>query len=133
MSSCVSVTKSLAEVELFASNRFAWAEMAMSKNRGISLEPMRQMDFSDVDMGAWYAPAIYALADAGLMNGHPGNLFQPDTPIARAEAVVVLCRLLRCTESLPESLMELGRFSDVQEDWRYLPIQEASVSHFAAD
>lgn len=105
----------------------------LAKNRGISLEPVRQMDFFDVDREAWYAPAIYALADAGLMNGCPGNLFQPDTPISRAEAVVVLCRLLRCTEDLPESLMELGRFSDVQEDWWYLPIQEASVSHFAVD
>lgn len=111
---------------------FAQVVYQLARNQGIALEAIRQAEFSDaVREGVWFSEAIYALADAGLMDGYPEGTFLPNTPISRAEAVVVLNRLLRRTEDLSSSLSALGRFTDVPWDWRFQPIQEASVSHFA--
>ncbi len=111
---------------------FAQVVYQLARNQGITLESIRRAEFSDAAReGVWYSEAIYTLADAGLMDGYPEGTFQPNTPISRAEAVVVLNRLLGRTEDLSPSLTALGRFVDVPQDWRYQPIQETSVSHFA--
>lgn len=35
---------------------------------GVSLPPPSTRSFSDVDAGAWYAPYVFALAEAGVVN-----------------------------------------------------------------
>ena len=52
-----------------------------------------QNTFQDVAANAWYADAILKLAAAGVMKGDGVNA-NPDTPISREEAAVLLCRAM---------------------------------------
>ena len=110
---------------------FAQVIFQLTISQNILLEPVTDAVFWDLPReGQWYAEAVYALADAGLMDGYPGDIFLAEDPITRAEAVVVVNRLLHRSETPTSSLRTLGRFTDVPPDWRYDPILDASVSHF---
>lgn len=49
--------------------------------------------FSDVPDGAWYAEAVTAVSEAGIMTGTGPDLFSPDAPVTRGMVVTVLWRL----------------------------------------
>lgn len=51
--------------------------------------------FADVDPGAWYAPAVAAMDDLGLMTGAGQDLFAPQRTLTRQELFTVLGRLGR--------------------------------------
>jgi hypothetical protein len=100
---------------------------------GLTLEKTASPAFTDVsrDSGAWYADAVYTLADAGVIHGYEDGTFQPNGKITRAEAVQLLSRFFGRDETLPESLGQVCRFSDVKSSaWFYGAVQEASISHF---
>lgn len=110
---------------------FAVMVYRLAQNQNIALPSEESISFSDVaESGLWYSKEVYALAGAGILKGYPGNEFRPANSITRTEAVVILNRLFGRTEDLSQSLLDLGRFSDVAQDWSYTPIQEASISHF---
>ena len=46
--------------------------------------------FTDVDAGAWYAPSVLALADAGVVGGTGNGYFAPDSPTTWAQLLTVL-------------------------------------------
>lgn len=48
--------------------------------------------FGDVASDAWYADAVLKLAAAGVMLGDNNGNANPDKPISRAEAAVMMCR-----------------------------------------
>ena len=52
-----------------------------------------EIGFSDVPAGAWYAGALSALLEAGVVNA--GAAFRPDAPITRAEFTDLLWRAFR--------------------------------------
>lgn len=54
--------------------------------------------FADVKSGDWYADAILKLAAAGIMQGDGVNA-NPNAPISREEAAVLLCRTMGITPS----------------------------------
>jgi hypothetical protein len=100
---------------------------------GLTLEKTASPAFTDVsrDSGAWYADAVYTLADAGVIHGYEDGTFRPNGKITRAEAVQLLSRFFGRDETLPESLGQVCRFSDVKSSaWFYGAVQEASISHF---
>ena len=49
--------------------------------------------FSDVDSGAWYAPAVNALANMGLVTGTGGGYFRPDDPVTHEQFITIMGRL----------------------------------------
>lgn len=49
--------------------------------------------FSDVPDTAWYAEAINAMADTGLLKGDGTGKFNPDSPITYGEFATLLCRI----------------------------------------
>ena len=52
-------------------------------------------NFADLDRNAWYAPGVRFCLKNGLMNGF-GNrirIFEPDTPMTRAQFVTILWRI----------------------------------------
>lgn len=49
--------------------------------------------FSDVPDGAWYAEAVNAMADGGVLQGKGNGRFDPDAPVTLAELSAIMCRL----------------------------------------
>lgn len=50
--------------------------------------------FKDVPDNAWYAEAVNAMADGGVLNGKGDGIFDPDAPVTLAELSAIYCRLM---------------------------------------
>ena len=48
----------------------------------------------DVNPGSWYAPALAALKERGIMAGYPDGTLRPGQPVTGAEAAVMVARTL---------------------------------------
>lgn len=57
--------------------------------------PTGESTFSDVDMDAWYGPAVNALAAMGLVNGVGEDRFAPDQPVTHEQLVTIMARLVQ--------------------------------------
>ncbi|ANY67206.1 hypothetical protein BBD42_12575 [Paenibacillus sp. BIHB 4019] len=104
------------------------AEMAVIVDRLLKSE-MSEGDapssFKDTD-SHWAAGAIRRVSAAGIMSGSGGGLFRPNDSLTRAEAVVILNRVL---ERGPLT-GERAAWKDVPEShWAFGHIQEASTDH----
>ena len=95
--------------------------------------PTRDEDaaFSDVSEEMRCYQYITKAAKYGLVKGNPDGSFRPNDPVTRAEAVVMINRLLSRDYKTAEELKTLNcPFSDVTESyWAYGDIMEASVTH----
>ena len=52
------------------------------------------MKFPDVEENRWYVPYIERASDDGIMIGDDKGNFRPKDPLTRAEAAVIVCRIL---------------------------------------
>ena len=80
----------------------------------------------------WAKGFINASKAKGFIAGYSGSLFKPENNITRAEAVVIINRLLNRSISDPSSFsgFSVVSFSDVNSgDWYYNDIIEASNGH----
>jgi ferritin-like protein len=86
--------------------------------------------FNDVS-GRWSETYVAAAVQKGWVQGYPDGTFKPAQPITRAEAMVIINRVLERKvdkDGIIESL--LPKFSDLSEiHWAYYYIVEATVSH----
>ena len=55
--------------------------------------PASAVSFTDVPDGAWYAAAVEAVSDGGVMSGTSSTTFSPDQLVTRGMVVTVLWRL----------------------------------------
>ncbi len=70
-------------------------EVAVWANRAIGLEQDSEVSFRDLDEIPYFArPGVAGMFKRGYMIGYPGNFFQPNKPVTRAEMAVVLYRIL---------------------------------------
>lgn len=75
-------------------NRAEMAVMAM-RTLGIELDKGSKPTFADTDsIAAWAQPSIAAAVEAGLINGRGNNKYAPLANATRAEAVVLILRLI---------------------------------------
>ena len=51
--------------------------------------------YTDVAAGAWYAPYVASVAQAGLMTGVTATTFAPDQPVTREEMAVLITRAMK--------------------------------------
>ena len=88
--------------------------------------------FTDIS-GHWAEAEIHEAAAHGWIKGYEDNTFKPDQYITRAEAMTlinrVLNRLPESKEDLLDTMIKWPDNSDVNA-WYYLPVQEATNSHF---
>lgn len=55
--------------------------------------------FPDVVGDEWFAPAVEAMAEKGVVTGVGGGLFAPYEPVTRASVIVALWRLEGCPDA----------------------------------
>lgn len=55
--------------------------------------PRNTSPYSDVSNNAWYAPAVTALSNLGLVNGTGGGRFSPEEPIDNQQFITIMGRL----------------------------------------
>jgi len=77
----------------FAPNReVSRSEFAAMLVRELGLKTTATSGFSDVSADAWYAEAVAAAKEAGLVSGTSLNKFNPTAPISRQEMAVMIVR-----------------------------------------
>jgi hypothetical protein len=57
---------------------------------GVDLGAYTSSPFTDVETGAWYAPAAAWAADAGIVDGIGGDMFAPEQAVSREQMAVML-------------------------------------------
>lgn len=57
--------------------------------------PNANLHFKDVSSGVWYADAVSAAVEHGLIEGYDGGEFRPNEPITREQMSVLLVRSLK--------------------------------------
>ena len=88
------------------------------------LSPASGSQFQDVAGDHWAHSSIGAAAAAGWVKGLPGNRFAPDAPLTRAQAVVILNRVLRVSTEKGQLAQPL--FTDLgPSHWAYADIMSA--------
>ncbi|MBR7142947.1 MAG: family 10 glycosylhydrolase [Clostridia bacterium] len=95
-------------------------------------EEAPKASFSDLKETHWAAKYIYNAAALGYIGGYPDGTFRPDESITRAEAVIVINRLLRRTpDKAYIDQNEENPYADLKEThWAYHEIMEASCTHY---
>lgn len=68
--------------------------------------------YYDVPAEKWYNNAISTLTKAGILEGRPGNLFDPEASITRAEFAAMAARFFEV-----EVEIEKDYFSDIADHW----------------
>lgn len=71
----------------------------------------RENSFSDVNEGDWYNTAISTMAAMGIVSGRPGNVFDPNAYITRAEFSAIAARFDAHGNTTETS------FVDIYEHW----------------
>ncbi|WP_074048582.1 glycosyl hydrolase [Paenibacillus ihumii] len=100
------------------------AEVAALVARAIGLDQQPATGkFSDVAKTSWYASAIEAVSEAGIMEGSAEGAFQPNAPVTREQMAVVIVRTMAFAGQNPAGAdRSLARFTD-----------SSTVSAWAAD
>lgn len=87
--------------------------------------------FSDIS-GHWAENEIYRAAEQDWVRGFPDGTFRPERKITRAEAMVIINRVLRRVPASKDDLLaDMIVWPDNMDTaaWYYLDIQEATNSH----
>ncbi|WP_449602705.1 Ig-like domain-containing protein [Paenibacillus sp. Marseille-Q9583] len=102
------------------------AEMAIIVERLLDKAQSGTSSFKDINSGHWAKNAIDAAKAAGIINGYLDETFRPNQTLTRAEAVVMINRLLG-RGPLHGAQQKWKDVSD--KHWAYGHIQEASMNH----
>ncbi len=78
-------------------------EADQSKLEGLMAEAMFEFSFTDIPEDAWYKDAVADICARGLMNGTSADTFDPDAPILKSQAILVLYRLAGSPHMVPAS------------------------------
>lgn len=86
--------ENVAENETPLFNRFTLSDTYLHYVPGSEApeETTKEIPFADVDPDAWYAEAVAALADSGIIIGGDDGLFHPDDTVTVAEWCTMLLR-----------------------------------------
>ncbi|WP_179232744.1 S-layer homology domain-containing protein [Paenibacillus rigui] len=105
------------------------AEMAAIIIKWMKLEPSKDKKLFHDMQNHWAADQAAAVAGKGLMTGYADGSFRPDQALTRAEAVVIINRIL---QRGPLTGVNDPTWSDVQPSfWAFPDIEEASRTHNA--
>lgn len=79
-------------------------------------------DFKDFDRNAWYADAVSAAVDNGLLYGKSATIIDPNGAMTRAEMAAIINRSFGCYKTA-----DISQYKDVSKDkWYYKDIALAA-------
>ncbi len=111
-----------------ASDNITRAEMAtiVANFKQFHIEENQNITFKDTK-GHWAQWIIEAIRAAGIINGQSDGSFAPNEPVTRAQAIVMMNRML---ERGPLQGVTSPSFQDVKEThWAFEEIEEAAKTH----
>ena len=78
-------------------------------------------DFRDFDKSAWYAEAVSAAVDNGLLYGKSANVLDPNGDMTRAEMAAIINRSFGCYKAA-----DISQYTDVAKSkWYYKDVEMA--------
>ena len=78
-------------------------------------------DFKDFDQSAWYAEAVSAAVENGLLYGRNSNVIDPNGNLTRAEMAAIINRAFGCYKTA-----DISQYKDVAKNaWYYKDVQLA--------
>lgn len=104
------------------------AEFAAMLARALKLEPRNTTSFTDVSPDAWYADAVMAGYEAGILTGSDKGLFKPHEKITRQEMAVMVIRAYEMRQgSAAPAAQGLGIYKDEEliSPWALPAVQAA--------
>ena len=108
------------------------AEIASMAVNGFNLRSCGcpQKTFKDVPADHWANQAINTAVANGLMEGYPGDLFKPNKPVTRAEAMVTLAKGIPCEMDNCKADEILSKYCDGNKvpSWAKIPVAKAIES-----
>ncbi len=108
------------------------AEIASMAVNGFNLRSCGcpQKTFKDVPADHWANQAINTAVANGLMEGYPGDLFKPNKPVSRAEAMVTLAKGIPCEMDNCKADQILSKYCDGNKvpSWAKIPVAKAIES-----
>ena len=113
------------------------AEIASMAVNGFNLRscgcPSKQ--FKDVPADHWANQAINTAVANGLMDGYPGDMFKPNKPVTRAEAMVTLAKGIPCEMDNCKADQILSKYCDGNKvpAWAKIPVAKAIESGALSD
>jgi len=94
----------------------------LSNVLAMDLPPTAESAFFDVGVSDWYAPAVHAMFEKGLLTGYADGSFQPNNAISQQEIVSILAKLATQLNMYPynrrnvsptdETMADFAHFSD---------------------
>lgn len=104
-------------------------EAAVMICRAFEIAPVQteQKFRDDAKISDWASNAVYALSDAGFLQGYSDGSFRPEREISRAEVASVLYRMRERYSKIEERLAETGRYSMDPETADWVDYTVASV------
>lgn len=83
--------------------------------------------FKDVPADHWANQAINTAVANGIMDGYPNNMFKPNQPVTRAEAMVALAKGIPCEMDNCKAEQILSKFCDGNKvpAWAKIPVAKA--------
>lgn len=108
------------------------AEIASMAVNGFNLRTCTcpQKTFKDVPADHWANQAINTAVANGLMDGYPHDLFKPNKPVTRAEAMVTLAKGIPCEMDNCKAEQILSKYCDGNKvpAWAKIPVAKAIES-----
>ena len=83
--------------------------------------------FRDVPSGHWANSMIARAVNENLMKGYPNNLFKPQNPVTRVEAICAMSKALNCNIDECQAKEILSKYCDGNKvpEWARVPIAKA--------
>ncbi len=125
------ILKGIGDDEFAPNKPITRAEFAAICARFDDSEVETKEDFTDI-AGHWAEAEIHEAAARGWIKGYDDKTFRPDKPITRAEAMVLINRVLhRIPKTSADLLPGMITWPDNTDKskWYYIAIQEATNSH----
>ena len=108
------------------------AEIASMAVNGFNLRGCGcpQKTFKDVPVDHWANQAINTAVSNGIMDGYPNDMFKPNKPVTRAEAMVALAKGIPCEMDNCKAEEILSKFCDGNKvpAWEKIPVAKAIES-----
>ncbi|MCL6457218.1 MAG: S-layer homology domain-containing protein, partial [Gorillibacterium sp.] len=86
------IVSGLTELEFGADDDLTRAQFSVLLARALGLEAQGAAPFSDVYQNAWYAPAVAAMYETGIVSGRSASMFAPGDWISKQEMAVMIVR-----------------------------------------